>query len=295
MVTCGADRVPLAEQAARHRASRAPPPAARCPHRSGSGRCPGPGRGRTPSAWSPAPRCTRGERARRAGPHGLAGGQADRDPVAVADDPGHRVHVGQLQPGHRRRGAEVRPGPGTTSSRLEPSPSTCCSTCCLVPVPMATSITTAATPMITPSMVSPLRSRLARSASSATRHASAEPHVGSHDSRRCARRASTIWRAAPGRPTSRSWVTTASATPALGVELLQQVEHRLAGGAVQVAGRLVGQQHRRLGDQRPGDRHPLLLAAGELVGPVVDAGGRGRPGPASPRPGGAARPARTPR
>ena len=58
--------------------------------------------------------------------------------------------------------------PGTMSSRLEPSPSTCCSTVCLAPVPIATRITTAATPMMTPSIVSPLRSRLARSAS--TRH-----------------------------------------------------------------------------------------------------------------------------
>src|SRR5690242_12906618 len=63
--------------------------------------------------------------------------------------------------------------PGTTTSRLEPRPSTCCSILFLVPVPMATRITTAATPMITPSMVRPLRSRLARRASSATRHASA--------------------------------------------------------------------------------------------------------------------------
>src|SRR5947199_5742183 len=62
--------------------------------------------------------------------------------------------------------------PGTTSSRLEPSPWTCDSTSCLAPVPMATSTTTAATPMTTPRMVSPLRNRLARKASSATRHAS---------------------------------------------------------------------------------------------------------------------------
>jgi hypothetical protein len=63
--------------------------------------------------------------------------------------------------------------PGTTSSRLAPSPWTCDSTSCLAPVPMATSTTTAATPITTPSMVSPLRNRLARKPSSATRHASA--------------------------------------------------------------------------------------------------------------------------
>src|SRR5690606_9100801 len=63
--------------------------------------------------------------------------------------------------------------PGKTSSRLEPSPSTRRSTSYLAPVPIPTSTTTAATPMRTPSTVSPLRSRLARSASAATRHASA--------------------------------------------------------------------------------------------------------------------------
>ena len=63
--------------------------------------------------------------------------------------------------------------PGTTMSRFDPRPSTCDSTSCLAPVPMATSTTTAATPITTPSMVSPLRNRLARNASSATRQASA--------------------------------------------------------------------------------------------------------------------------
>src|SRR6266508_57627 len=50
-----------------------------------------------------------------------------------------------------------------------------------------------------------------------------------------------------------------------------QVQHLVAGARVQVAGGLVGEQHRRLGDQRAGDRHPLLLAAGELRGPVLQA------------------------
>ena len=46
----------------------------------------------------------------------------------------------------------------------------------------------------------------------------------------------------------------------------QQPQHRLAGLGVQRPGRLVGQQQAALADQRPGDRHPLLLAAGQLVG-----------------------------
>ena len=37
-----------------------------------------------------------------------------------------------------------------------------------------------------------------------------------------------------------------------------------AGPAVEGAGRLVGEEHRGPGDQRPGDRDPLLLTAGQL-------------------------------
>ena len=51
------------------------------------------------------------------------------------------------------------------------------------------------------------------------------------------------------------------------VELAEQVQDRGAGGLVQVAGRLVGQHDRRLAGDRPGDRHPLPLAAGQLGGP----------------------------
>src|SRR6266540_3824294 len=62
---------------------------------------------------------------------------------------------------------------------------------------------------------------------------------------------------------------------AVGVQLLQQHEHARARGLVEVAGRLVGEHDRRAGDQRPGDRDPLLLAAGELgrvmVEPVAQA------------------------
>ena len=43
-----------------------------------------------------------------------------------------------------------------------------------------------------------------------------------------------------------------------------------AGVLVEVAGRLVGQQHRGLLDQGAGDRHPLLLAAGQFGGQVAE-------------------------
>ena len=60
-------------------------------------------------------------------------------------------------------------------------------------------------------------------------------------------------------------------------ELLQQADDIVAGVLVQVAGRLVGQHHLGLLDQRPGDRHPLLLATGQLrrqVGRPVTEGHR---------------------
>src|SRR5437588_2265832 len=53
---------------------------------------------------------------------------------------------------------------------------------------------------------------------------------------------------------------------AAGVDLQQQLDDLPRGGRVQVAGGLVGEEDQRVMDQRPGDRHPLLLAARELVG-----------------------------
>ena len=50
----------------------------------------------------------------------------------------------------------------------------------------------------------------------------------------------------------------------------QQGEDIRGRRGVQVAGRLVGEQQVGLGDQGPGDRDPLLLAAGQLARPVLD-------------------------
>ena len=44
----------------------------------------------------------------------------------------------------------------------------------------------------------------------------------------------------------------------------------VAGLRVELAGRLVGQDEDRVLDQGPGDRHPLLLAARQLVGAMVE-------------------------
>ena len=56
--------------------------------------------------------------------------------------------------------------------------------------------------------------------------------------------------------------------PGVAPQLLQQAHDVVPGALVQVAGRLVGQQHLGLLDQRAGDRHPLLLASGHLSGQV---------------------------
>ena len=45
------------------------------------------------------------------------------------------------------------------------------------------------------------------------------------------------------------------------VEIFQQFENHLAGPEVQVAGRLVGQQHVGFPDQSAGQHHPLLFPA----------------------------------
>ena len=49
-----------------------------------------------------------------------------------------------------------------------------------------------------------------------------------------------------------------------------QLEHPVDLHEVEVGGGLVGEDQRRVVHQRPGDRHPLLLAAGEVAGEVVD-------------------------
>jgi len=43
-----------------------------------------------------------------------------------------------------------------------------------------------------------------------------------------------------------------------------QFKNQFSGASVEIAGRLIGQQHLRLSDERPRQRQPLLLAAGKL-------------------------------
>src|SRR5690349_20663691 len=58
---------------------------------------------------------------------------------------------------------------------------------------------------------------------------------------------------------------------ALPIELLEDAHHVVAHRRIQVAGRLVGEQHDRLADDRAGDGDTLLLPTGELRWEVIDA------------------------
>jgi hypothetical protein len=54
------------------------------------------------------------------------------------------------------------------------------------------------------------------------------------------------------------------------VEFAQQRNDLRAGAAVEVAGRLVGQQHGRVADDGPGEGDALTLPPGQLVGAVAE-------------------------
>ena len=53
------------------------------------------------------------------------------------------------------------------------------------------------------------------------------------------------------------------------VQIVNQPQNFRAGVRVEIAGRLVGQQHRRIERQRARDGHALPLAAGKLVGQML--------------------------
>ena len=55
----------------------------------------------------------------------------------------------------------------------------------------------------------------------------------------------------------------------LAIELADDLHDLVRGAGVEVAGRLVGQQHGRAVDQRPRQGDALLLSAGELAGRVA--------------------------
>ena len=58
------------------------------------------------------------------------------------------------------------------------------------------------------------------------------------------------------------------------MQLPEQLHHLRAAGAVQCAGRLVSQQQPGLAHDGTGDGHTLALAAGQLIGPVIQPVGK---------------------
>jgi len=54
-------------------------------------------------------------------------------------------------------------------------------------------------------------------------------------------------------------------------QLFEQIHHLLAGSLIEIAGRLVGQQHRRMHAGGAGNRDALALPAGKLVGAMIGA------------------------
>ena len=166
------------------------------------------------------------------------------------------------------------PSPACTSSRLVPSASSWSSRSACEVREIPSTLTTVATPIATPEGGQRVRSRREDRPDQPTR--SWSPRLT-----RSAR-----WPHA-GTPRRESWVTSpsristlrriASATVVLVgdhhdrgavdlVELVEQPEHLVAAVGVEVAGRLVGEDDRRPVEQRPGDRHPLPLAAAEHRG-----------------------------
>ena len=149
-----------------------------------------------------------------------------------------------------------------TSSTFEPSASICFSTALEEPVPTAISTITEPTPIISPRIVRPERSLFAVS-----------PRERDGDG--LAHRRASVARVvddlpvadadhAPGVGGDLVLVGDQDDRPALPVEAIEDLHHLLRGGGVEVAGRLVGEDHRRVGDERARDRDALLLAAGEL-------------------------------
>ena len=66
-----------------------------------------------------------------------------------------------------------------------------------------------------------------------------------------------------------SWVTSTIGLAAVDARAPQGVEDPEAGREVEVAGRLVGEQERRAGDDRARDGDALLLARGQLIGAMA--------------------------
>ena len=185
---------------------------------------------------------------------------------------------------HGRPSAVGRCCPGEITSRLVPSSLIWSWTSALAPWPSPTVRTTAVIPMRMPSMVRAERSRWVRTASVAVRKVSRQLMPSPPHRRRSVRATtwpSRIWMVRAARAaTSASWVISTMVRPSR-CSSSSRSEDVGGRGRVEVPGRLVGQDHRRLGHQRPGDRRRV-------------AAGHPRARRACGRPGRPARPCRAP-
>src|SRR5437667_7585599 len=175
--------------------------------------------------------------------------------------------------------------PGTTTSRFFPRLLISAWTAAAAPSPMLTIVITAATPMMirassTPSAACCAAARAARSSRSFGR-ASLSPSPQEADGRAPAGMTRPVGIVgndlavsedddAPGEARDALLVRDQhDGDGVLVVEAFEDIQDLHAGGRIEVAGRLVGQQQRWSIDQGAGNGDPLLLAAGQLVGMVI--------------------------
>ncbi len=92
----------------------------------------------------------------------------------------------------------------------------------------------------------------------------------------------TTARSTSGASGPSSWATSTMVAPRA-LSWRSALGERLLVGQVDAGGRLVEEEQVGLPGQRPGDQHPLLLAAGELGDPVARRGRRARRPPARRR------------
>src|SRR5919108_2420149 len=174
--------------------------------------------------------------------------------------------------------------PAETMIRFVPADWICASIEVCAPVPSATIVITAATPMIIPSIVSAVRILLRPSAFNAIRKI-IRIDMGSHSLGRFGQRGELVVRVPPacdgpvGHDVAVAERHHARAVfgdvhlvrdehdrdAALLVQPLKNAHHFDAGFRIEVPGRLVGEENRRVVHERACDRHTLLLPAGQLV------------------------------
>ena len=227
------------------------------------------------------------------GPVGRAGHQSSRTPTSSGRPRRCRAPRSSTTARWRRprsgSTAEPKPPrtpeldvvlPGETVSRLEPSAVISDATCCWAPSPSPTVRITAAIPIMMPSTVRVDRSRWVTTASQRSGRSPAtfigRPTPQRRTRRRRSGRPGSAWSARPNAATSASWVISTMVRP-----LRWSSSSRSRTSRAETESRLpVGSSARiRSGSvtSAPGHGDTLLLAAGQLPGPVLDPVGEPHP------------------